>query len=63
MKPADLATVQRLFEVVAPTAAAEMKARVLAVVRDEYMLANLDAIDSIRRIIAAIEMLPLSKEP
>lgn len=61
MKPADLALVQSMFNVVAPTAAAEMKSRVLGLLRE---LKNHRAWDgvTIDEAVERIEALPLSKE-
>ena len=63
MKPADLETVQRMFAIVAPTAAAEMKSRVLAVLREMRPLyANAQGKLVVDVAIETIELLPLSKE-
>jgi len=64
MKPDDLETVQRMFEVVAPTAAAEMKSRVLAVLRQRRLCCEMGTLEhhALHNAILEIELLPLSKE-
>jgi hypothetical protein len=67
MKPGDLATVQRIFAAVAPTAAAEMKGRVLSCLRELHQDWNLHEPGGpqarvLDAAISRVELLPISKE-
>lgn len=64
MKPADLALVKSMYSVIAPTAAAEMKSRCVAVLRAmafEGALAPMEC-NILHRAAYELELLPLSKE-
>jgi hypothetical protein len=64
MKPADLETVQRMFECVAPTAAAEMRSRAISALKKErsHFAPGSMGYVILGNAMKVVENVPLSKE-